>query len=127
VALADVRKSINFCKMVEMPIVGVVENMSGFVCPHCSKTVDIFSTGGGEQTARDFDLPFLGRVPMDPRVVMAGDTGIPYLSSDEESPAIKAFDTVVCAIEQRLPPGPVAVNPFPTISCACGPVSCGSK
>ncbi len=112
VALADVRKSINFCKTVSMPIVGVVENMSGFVCPHCGQTVDIFSTGGGEQTARDFDLPFLGRVPMDPRVVMAGDTGVPYLSSDEQTPAVAAFDKVVGTIEQRLPPGPVLANPF---------------
>jgi Mrp family chromosome partitioning ATPase len=128
VALADVRKSINFCKTVAMPIVGVVENMSGFICPHCGETVDIFSKGGGEQTARDFDLPFLGRVPMDPRVVMAGDSGTPYLSSDEDSPAIKAFDTVVTAIEQRLPPGgPVTVNPFAAPGCACGPSGCGSK
>lgn len=127
VALADVRKSINFCKAVEMPIVGVVENMSGFVCPHCEETVDIFSKGGGEQTARDFDLPFLGRVPMDPRVVVAGDSGIPYLCSDEETPATKAFDVVVSAVEQRLPPGPVPVNPFVNIACACSPSGCTSK
>lgn len=103
VALADVRKSINFCKAVEMPIVGVVENMSGFICPHCDETVDIFSSGGGEKTARDFDLPFLGKVPMDPRVVVAGDTGIPYLSSSEDTPAINAFAAVVKGVEQRLP------------------------
>jgi len=127
VALADVRKSINFCKAVDMPIVGVVENMSGFICPHCEQTVDIFSSGGGEQTARDFDLPFLGRVPMDPRVVAAGDSGTPYLSSDEVTPATKAFDVVVTAVEQRLPPGPVTVNPFAGGGCACGPGGCGSK
>lgn len=124
VALADVRKSINFCKAVEMPIVGVVENMSGFVCPHCGETVDIFSKGGGEQTARDFELPFLGAVPMDPRVVIAGDSGTPYLSTDADSIAIKAFDTVVCAVEQRLPPGPVTANPF---AGGCGCSGCGSK
>ncbi|MCL2789143.1 MAG: Mrp/NBP35 family ATP-binding protein [Desulfobulbus sp.] len=128
VALADVRKSINFCKMVGMPIVGVIENMSGFICPHCGETSDIFSKGGGELTARDFELPFLGRVPMDPRVVMAGDSGTPYLSADEDSPAIKAFDAVVASIEKRLPPGPVTVNPFAASSCAsCGPGSCGSN
>lgn len=124
VALADVRKSINFCKTVEMPIVGLVENMSGFVCPHCEQTVDIFSSGGGEQTARDFDLPFLGRVPMDPRVVIAGDSGTPYLSSDETTPATQAFDAVVTAVEQRLPPGPVTVNPFANAGCACSPSGC---
>jgi Mrp family chromosome partitioning ATPase len=103
VALADVRKSINFCKAVEMPIVGVVENMSGFICPHCEETVDIFSSGGGEKTARDFELPFLGRIPMDPRVVVGGDSGKPYLSSNENSPAVQAFATVVEAVERRLP------------------------
>lgn len=103
VALADVRKSINFCKTVNVDIVGVVENMSGFVCPHCNETVDIFKSGGGEQVAREFDLPFLGRVPMDPKVVMAGDDGKPYLSSDEDSPAIGAFTKIVTAVENRLP------------------------
>ncbi|MCI5141117.1 MAG: ATP-binding protein, partial [Candidatus Electrothrix sp. ATG1] len=102
VALADVRKSINFCKTVEMPIIGVVENMSGFICPHCEETVDIFSSGGGEKTARDFELPFLGKVPMDPRVVVAGDSGKPYLSSDEDSPTVTAFTAVVEAVERRL-------------------------
>jgi len=124
VALADVRKSINFCKTVEMPIVGVVENMSGFICPHCGESVDIFSSGGGEKTARDFDLPFLGRVPMDPRVVTAGDTGTPYLASDEDTPATQAFAAVVEAVEKRLPAtGPVTLN---TISPEDGGCGCGS-
>jgi Mrp family chromosome partitioning ATPase len=129
VALADVRKSINFCKTVEMPIVGVVENMSGFICPHCEETVDIFSSGGGEKTARDFDLPFLGKVPMDPRVVIAGDTGTPYLSSDEETPATKAFAEVVKAVEQRLPAKGVSLNTASGLntvesSCGCGSGGC---
>jgi ATP-binding protein involved in chromosome partitioning len=72
VALADVRKSINFCKAVNVDIIGVIENMSGFVCPHCGETVDIFKSGGGEQVAREFELAFLGKVPMDPRVVGGG-------------------------------------------------------
>ena len=103
VALADVRKSINFCKTVKVEIVGVVENMSGLVCPHCHETVNIFKSGGGEALARELDLPFLGKVPMDPKVVMAGDDGTPYLTSNEDSPAIQAFDKVVRAIETRLP------------------------
>lgn len=127
VALADVRKSINFCKTVEMPIVGVVENMAGFVCPHCEETVNIFSTGGGEQTARDFDLPFLGRVPMDPRVVIAGDTGQPYLSSKEKTPATDAFGSIVDAVAQRLPASVKVrldtINPLET-GCGCGPDGC---
>ena len=123
VALADVRKSINFCKTVNMPILGVVENMSGFVCPHCGEEVQIFSSGGGEQTAKEFELPFLGRIPMDPQVVVAGDTGKPYLSSDAGTPATRAFAAIVEAVERRLPPGPAVtldtVQPDGA-SCGCG-------
>lgn len=123
VALADVRKSINFCKTVKVEIVGVIENMSGFVCPHCNKTVDIFKSGGGESLARELDLPFLGKIPMDPLVVLAGDDGTPYLSSDADSPATHAFAEVVKSIETRLPPVAVAA-PLTMASvgsgCACG-------
>ena len=126
VALADVRKSINFCKTVKVEITGVVENMSGFVCPHCNKTVDIFKSGGGEEVAREFELPFLGRIPMDPRIVVAGDDGVPYLSSNEDSPATKAFAGVLNAIENRLPPvkAPVALNMAGGCACSSG---CGSS
>ncbi|MDX1776578.1 MAG: Mrp/NBP35 family ATP-binding protein, partial [Desulfobulbales bacterium] len=95
VALADVRKSINFCKHVKIKILGIVENMSGFICPHCDKPVDIFGTGGGQKTALEFNLPFLGKVPMDPKVVAGGDSGRPYLSSGAGSAATKAFDQVI--------------------------------
>jgi len=120
VALADVRKSINFCRVVNLDVAGVVENMSGFVCPNCNETVDIFKSGGGEEIAREFELPFLGRVPMDPKVVMAGDDGKPYLSSEGDSPAIAAFGKVVDAVELRLPPvaAPV-VLPMAGSGCAC--------
>ncbi len=128
VALADVRKSISFCKTVGMEITGVVENMSGFVCPHCNQTVDIFKTGGGEELARDFDLPFLGRVPMDPKVVIAGDDGEPYLTSDAISPATEAFAAVVTAVENRLPPlsavKPTLNMASATSSCGCGGGGC---
>jgi ATP-binding protein involved in chromosome partitioning len=127
VALADVRKSISFCKSVKIDVVGVVENMSGFVCPHCGETVDIFKSGGGEQVARQFDLPFLGRIPMDPQVVAAGDDGTTYLSSDEQSPAVQAFSRIVSAVEKRLPPmaPPVVLQTVPTQGGSkCG--SCGS-
>jgi len=127
VALADVRKSINFCKTVKMPVLGVVENMSGFICPHCEEKVDIFSSGGGEQIARDFDLPFLGKVPMDPRVVVAGDTGKPYLSSDTDTPATKAFRSVVEAVINRLPvtakTSLETINPLGS-NCGCGTAGC---
>ncbi len=120
VALADVRKSINFCKTLQMDVVGVVENMSGFVCPNCNEKVDIFKNGGGEEIAREFELPFLGRIPMDPRVVIAGDDGKPYLSSSEESPATKAFSEIVNAVETRNPPvaPPVTLN-MANPGCGC--------
>lgn len=122
VALADVRKSINFCKTVNVDITGVVENMSGFVCPHCNETVDIFKSGGGEEIAREFELPFLGRIPMDPKVVMAGDDGKPYLSSDADSPATTAFSVVVDAVEKRLPPvaAPATLKMADSGGCGCG-------
>lgn len=121
VALADVRKSINFCKIVGLEITGVVENMSGFVCPHCNETVDIFKSGGGEEVAREFELPFLGRVPMDPKVVVAGDDGSPYLSSDGDSPAITAFAEVINGVETRNPP----VAPPPPLQMAKPDCGCG--
>ncbi|MGB3224220.1 MAG: Mrp/NBP35 family ATP-binding protein [Desulforhopalus sp.] len=123
VALADVRKSISFCKTLKIEIAGVVENMSGFVCPHCSETVDIFKSGGGEALAREMELPFLGKIPMDPQVVMAGDDGKPYLSSASDSPATRAFAEVVKAIEIRLPPVAAAAPLKMAQSdsgCACG-------
>ncbi|MFZ5775579.1 MAG: P-loop NTPase [Thermodesulfobacteriota bacterium] len=103
IALADVRKSLNFCKHVKMKIVGLVENMSGFICPHCDKPVEIFKTGGGELLAKDFAVPFLGRIPVDPKVVIAGDDGKPYLSSPADSQATRAFKEFLARVEEELP------------------------
>jgi Mrp family chromosome partitioning ATPase len=123
VALADVRKSINFCKQVNIKIVGIVENMSGLVCPHCNKTVDLFKSGGGQKTALQFTLPFLGKVPLDPKVVLGGDDGKPYLASATDSPATQAFAEVVSNIEKELPvtKAPPSLD---TISCGCGDQGC---
>ncbi len=75
IALADVRKSIQFCAQVNMPVLGLIENMSGFVCPTCGSLHAIFKTGGGEKTAANWNIPFLGSLPIDPAVVTAGDAG----------------------------------------------------
>jgi len=91
ISLADVRKSINFCKTVKMDIFGIVENMSGFVCPHCGETVELFGSGGGEKTATTFGVPFLGKIPFDPQVVSCGDTGTSYQDSHPDSPVTHAF------------------------------------
>lgn len=95
VALIDVRKAITFCKHVNLPIIGVVENMSGFICPHCGKTSDIFKTGGGEAMSSDMQVPFLGRIPLEPKIVEAGDSGKPYLEYYRESETAQAFNRVI--------------------------------
>jgi len=94
ISLADVRKSINFCKTVDMDIFGIVENMSGFSCPHCGEVIDPFGTGGGEKTAADAGLNFLGRVPFDPSVVACGDSGEAIQAKHTDSPVAKAFTAV---------------------------------
>ena len=94
VSLADVRKSISFCKTVKMEIFGMIENMSGFVCPHCGEKVDIFGSGGGEKTAAAASIPFLGRIPMDPKVVTCGDDGCSILEKYADSEAAKAISSI---------------------------------
>ena len=91
VSLADVRKSISFCKTVKMEIYGLVENMSGFQCPHCGENVDIFGSGGGERTAVAAGIRFLGRVPFDQKVVSCGDTGASIQATYSDSPVSKAI------------------------------------
>ncbi|MEW6079238.1 MAG: Mrp/NBP35 family ATP-binding protein [Thermodesulfobacteriota bacterium] len=94
VALADVRKSINFCKTVKLEPFGLIENMSGFTCPHCGQMVDIFGAGGGEKTAREMGLNFLGRIPFDVNLVACGDSGCSFREKYPDSPVTKAFAKV---------------------------------
>ena len=94
IALADVRKSINFCKTVKIDIFGIIENMSGFACPHCGDTIDLFGSGGGEKTAKAFDVPFLGKIPFDPNVVSCGDSGTSYQETHPDALATQAFSVV---------------------------------
>jgi ATP-binding protein involved in chromosome partitioning len=79
VATIDVEKSITFCRQLSLPVSGIIENMSGFVCPHCGQEADIFSTGGGSRLAHRFGIPFLGAIPLDPDVVKSGDAEMPYV------------------------------------------------
>lgn len=95
VALTDVRKAVTFCRQVKLPILGVIENMSGFVCPHCGKTVNIFKAGGGEEMALEMGVPFLGRIPLDPQLVEAGDSGRPYLQYFPDSQTARDFNAVI--------------------------------
>lgn len=95
VALLDSRKSVTFAAQTKIPIIGLIENMSGFVCPHCNKETDIFKSGGGEATAKDMNIQFLGRIPIEPRIVLSGDSGMPIVISDPESISAKAFKKIV--------------------------------
>ena len=101
VALADVRKSINFCKTVKMEILGMVENMSGFVCPHCGEKLDLFGSGGGEKTALTANIPFLGKIPFDPNVVSCGDAGVSLQENYAESAVTKAFVEIAEKISEN--------------------------
>jgi ATP-binding protein involved in chromosome partitioning len=94
VSLADVRKSINFCKTVKMEVFGLIENMSGLTCPHCQSVLDLFGTGGGEKTALDMNVSFLGRIPFDAQMVECGDAGVSYQQKHPESAVSKAYAAI---------------------------------
>jgi ATP-binding protein involved in chromosome partitioning len=94
VATGDVRRGIKMFERVNTRVLGIVENMSGLVCPHCGGTVDVFGKDGGETLATEMEVPFLGRVPLDPAVVVAGDSGAPTVVSSPESPAALALSRV---------------------------------
>ncbi len=91
VSLQDARKAIEMFKQVKVDVLGIVENMSNFICPHCQHEIDIFSKGGVEKTARQFGLPFLGAVDLDPSIRRGGDTGLPVALGGEGSPNAKSF------------------------------------
>ncbi|MBW2203594.1 MAG: Mrp/NBP35 family ATP-binding protein [Deltaproteobacteria bacterium] len=96
ISLADVRKSINFCHQVNMKILGVVENMSGFVCPDCGKKLNIFGSGGGTKMSAQMDVPFLGEIPIEPEMVKMGDSGrLNDLVDKTELEINKAYDQIL--------------------------------
>jgi len=98
VATADVRKSIMFCRQLDLPVLGVVENMSGFACPHCAMVTDIFNAGGGEQMAQDMGVRFLGRIPMDPSIGQACDAGEPFIYHYNKTETAKAFESLFAPV-----------------------------
>jgi len=91
VALLDSRKSVNFALKMKLPVAGIVENMSGFVCPNCGDRIDLFATGGGEKAANQMKVPFLGRIPLVHEMVTAGDCGSPLVESTPDNPAAVAL------------------------------------
>jgi ATP-binding protein involved in chromosome partitioning len=102
VSQAVVKKAVTFARQMGVPIIGVVENMSGFVCPDCGAKVNIFRTGGGKKIAEDLLVPYLGSIPLDPRICSDSDNGLPFIAGNTASPATKAFAEIVTKIEQFL-------------------------
>ncbi|NXD62912.1 NUBP1 factor, partial [Eolophus roseicapillus] len=102
VALQDVRKEINFCHKVKLPIIGVVENMSGFICPKCKKESQIFppTTGGAEKMCQNLNVSLLGKVPLDPQIGKCCDKGQSFLSEAPESPATSSYRNIIQRIQE---------------------------
>jgi len=110
ISLADVRKSLNFCEKINMKVVGVVENMSGYTCPHCGQDLPLFKTGGGLKTAQAAKVPFLGALPFDPQLVEAADQGKLLDIKADDSPFFQAMKPIVEQILSTLPLTPLAAR-----------------
>ena len=102
VALQDARKAIEMFRQMKVDIVGMVENMSYFICPHCQHEIDIFSRGGAEKTAKQFDIAFLGSVELDPEIRKSGDSGVPSVLQGEDSPHAKSLFAFASNVAARV-------------------------
>lgn len=102
VAVLDAIKAVKFIEKLELPVIGIIENMSGMICPHCSGTIDLFGRGGGAKAAADLGVPYLGSIPLDPSMVKAGDEGRPYVLRHADTPTWKAVDEVMENLIKRV-------------------------
>lgn len=102
VAVLDAIKAVKFIEKMDLPVIGIIENMSGMVCPHCNKTIDLFGKGGGEKAASELGIPYLGSIPLDPAMVKAGDEGRPYVLRHADTPTWKAVDAVMENLVKRV-------------------------
>jgi ATP-binding protein involved in chromosome partitioning len=100
-----VKRAIGFTRELRTPVVGIIENMSGFVCPKCGAEFDILGTGGGQKISEELDVPFLGRIPIDQRICEDSDKGTPFIIEHPDTPAARAFMLVVDKIEEFLKQG----------------------
>lgn len=101
-SVSDVRRSIRFCEKLNLPVVGLIENMSGFVCPKCGEEVEIFKSGGGERLAQSMQVPFLGKIPIDPTIVQASDAGQPFIYFYGKSATAKKFEDIIARFIQQV-------------------------
>ena len=115
VSLEDARKAIAMFRQVKAEVLGVVENMSYFVCPHCGNQVDVFSHGGGERLAQQFGVPFLGHVPLDPDIRVGGDTGAPVAARGPDAPQAKAFYDLARTAVERVRLAGSGASPEPVV------------
>lgn len=95
VSVMDSRKAVVFALKLNLEVMGIIENMSGMLCPHCGEKIDLFKEGGGKKAALELGIPFLGKIPLDPQIVISGDDGKPFIVSQPESEASKAFMNIV--------------------------------
>jgi ATP-binding protein involved in chromosome partitioning len=95
VSVLDSRKAVVFAMKLNLRVLGIIENMSGLICPHCGRRIDLFKTGGGERAAAELGVPFLGRIPIDPQIVVSGDEGKPFADVQKDSEASRAFREIV--------------------------------
>ncbi|MEM3404553.1 MAG: Mrp/NBP35 family ATP-binding protein [Nitrososphaeria archaeon] len=95
-----VKKAVNFSKRLNLPVIGIVENMSGFICPNCSAKVDIFQSGGGKKISEELNVPFLGSIPIDQKICEDADNGKPFIIEHKDSPAAEAFMEIVKKIDK---------------------------
>ncbi len=102
VALMDARKSVRFAQSIKVPVTGVIENMSGFICPHCRRPIDLFGTGGGQQMAVDMGVPYLGRVAFDPQIIQESDAGRFFMRFEDQAKPAGWMEDIVENIHVRM-------------------------
>lgn len=101
ISILDVRKSIDFARKINLRLLGIIENMSGFKCPHCGKKIALFKEGGGKKLSLDTEIPFLGTIPLDPELVEAADEGILFVEKYPDAPATKALKEIADKISKK--------------------------
>jgi ATP-binding protein involved in chromosome partitioning len=101
VAILDSRKSVLFAKELKVSVAGIIENMSGFICPHCGKEIDLFGSGAGEKSAKDLAVPFLGRIPIEPEIVKSGDSGQPFVYFNKGTKSANIINDIINKIMER--------------------------
>jgi ATP-binding protein involved in chromosome partitioning len=101
-ALIDARKGLAMFRRVDVPVLGIVENMSTFICPHCGQRTDLFGHGGARQEAERLGVPFLGEIPLDITIRERSDAGTPVIAADPDGPPARAFRQIAAAVEGEL-------------------------